>query len=85
MTFIRILIRSIFLFEHDLPGKRSRLSRGKTGSHFPDHALAEIVTRCTPARPIAAQAAPSDPQTSSPAAALDDDGVEAEPARVHGE
>src|SRR5712664_3014545 len=30
----------IFLFEHDLRANASRLSRGKTGTHFPDHALA---------------------------------------------
>src|SRR6266702_1781516 len=31
--------RSSFLFEHDLRANASRLSRGKTGIHFPDHAL----------------------------------------------
>src|SRR5258705_12098320 len=33
MTFLRIVIRSIFLFEHDLRANASRLSRGKTGTH----------------------------------------------------
>src|SRR6266702_7995727 len=32
--------RSTFLFEHDLRANASRLSRGKTGATFPDHALA---------------------------------------------
>src|SRR6266404_7654894 len=34
--------RSSLLFEHDLRANASRLSRGKTGIHFSDHALSEF-------------------------------------------
>src|ERR1700688_4662312 len=34
MTFFESSSRSIFLFEHDLRANASRLSRGKTGTHF---------------------------------------------------
>src|SRR5258705_12923574 len=34
MTFLRIVIRSIFLFEHNLRANASRFSRRKTGPHF---------------------------------------------------
>src|SRR6202022_2064542 len=34
MTFLRIVIPLIFLFEHDLRANASRLSRGKTGTRF---------------------------------------------------
>src|SRR5882724_12495152 len=40
MTFLRIVIRSIFLFEHDLRAHAFRVCReGKPVSTFPDHAL----------------------------------------------
>src|SRR6266481_1156252 len=40
MTFLRIVIRSIFLFEHDLRANAFRVCReGKPVSTFPDHAL----------------------------------------------
>ena len=45
MTFRRIVIRSIFLFEHDLRANAfSRLSRRKLASTFPDHALEHGLT-----------------------------------------
>src|SRR3979490_2208501 len=34
MTFLRIVIPLYLLFEHDLRANASRLSRGKTGTHF---------------------------------------------------
>src|SRR5258705_8346955 len=34
MTFLRIVIPFYLLFEHDLRANASRLSRGKTGTHF---------------------------------------------------
>src|SRR5229473_4808873 len=39
--FVGSCSSSMFLFEHDLRANASRLSRGKTGSHFPDHALVD--------------------------------------------
>src|SRR6266403_878309 len=43
MTFLRIVIRSIFLFEHDLRANAFRVCReGKPVSTFPDHALAKL-------------------------------------------
>jgi hypothetical protein len=49
MTFLRIVIPLYLLFEHDLRVNASRLSRGKTGTHLPDHALRHAIRR--PQRP----------------------------------